>query len=147
MKCIKANWYETKIKYEKTFEDGNEHKVLETYVVAALSCMEAETKIIENMKPFLGGEYKVTSAGEAKYQEIFLCDDNEGEKFYKAKVAFITVDEKTEKEKLTNVLYLVQADSLPAALKNIQDEFGSTGLDYTILGLNETKIIDVLPSD
>ena len=76
-----------------------------------------------------------------------MCDDNEGEKFYKAKVAFITVDEKTEKEKLTNVLYLVQADSLPAALKNIQNEFGSTGLDYTIVGLNETKIVDVLPSD
>ena len=147
MRSRTANWFETKIRYEKTMDDGKQKAVTELYVVDALSFTEAEAEIIQEMSAYITGDFKVTGISQAPYSEIFFSDADTDDRFYKTKLQFITIDEKTEKEKLTNVLYLVQAESLPAALKNIQNECGSTGLDYTIVGLNETKIVDVLPSD
>ena len=147
MRTRTAQWFETRVRYDKMMEDGQQKKVIEQYVVDALSFGEAEERITKEMSHYISGEFEVKAITPASYGEIFFSDAESDDRWYKAKLSFITIDEKTEKEKLTNVLYLVQADSLPAALKNIQDEFGSTGLDYTIVGLNETKIIDVLPSD
>ena len=147
MRTRTAQWFETRVRYDKMMEDGQQKKVIEQYVVDALSFGEAEERITKEMSHYISGEFEVKAITPASYGEIFFSDAESDDRWYKAKLSFITIDEKTEKEKLTNVLYLVQADSLPAALKNIQNEFGSTGLDYTIVGLNETKIVDVLPSD
>ena len=63
--------------------------------------------------------------------------------WYKSKVAFITIDEKTDKEKRTNVYYLVEGISLESARKNIDEVMGSTMIDYVICSVSETKIEDV----
>ena len=53
------NWYECKVKYEKTLENGIQKKVTEAYLVDALSFTEAENRIIEEMKPYISGEFEV----------------------------------------------------------------------------------------
>ena len=41
-------WFECKIRYEKTMENGMQKKVTEPYLVDALSFTEAEARIIED---------------------------------------------------------------------------------------------------
>ena len=56
---------------------------------------------------------------------------------------FITIDEKTEKEKRSAVTYLVQAGSFDKALKSVNEVMGGTMIDYVTAKIEETKIMDV----
>ena len=143
MRSRTSIWYETKVKYQKTMEDGSEKVVSERYVVDALSFTEAESAIIDEMSVYVSGELKVSNLGKASYNEIFFSDVDDDDKWYKAKLQFITIDEKTEKEKRSNVTYLVQAKSLARALRYVDEVMGKTMIDYDVIGLNETKIFDV----
>lgn len=147
MRVRTASWYETRIKYEKTMEDGSEKVVNELYVVDALSCTEAETSVIEEMSCYISGDSAVTSAKKTNYGEIFFSDLDDDDKWYKAKLQFITIDEKSDKEKRSNVTYLVQAKSLARALRYVDETMGKSMLDYDIVSLSETKIIDVFEHD
>lgn len=143
MRTRTSTWYETKVKYQKTMEDGSEKVVTERYVVDALSFTEAESAIIDEMSVYASGELKVSNLGKAAYGEIFFSDVDEDDKWYKAKLQFITLDEKTGKERRTNVTYLVQAKSLARALRYVDEVMGKTMIDYDIVGLYETIIFDV----
>ena len=59
MRSRTANWFETKIRYEKMMDDGKQKMVTEQYVVDALSFTEAEASIIEEMSSYISGEFKV----------------------------------------------------------------------------------------
>ena len=109
MRSRTANWFECKIRYEKTMEDGLQKKVTEAYVVDALSFSEAEERIIEEMSSYISGEFNVTDIKKAPYGEIFFSDQEMADRWYKAKLQFITIDEKTEKEKKSNVNYLARS--------------------------------------
>ena len=143
MRSRTSTWFETKVKYQKTMEDGSEKVVSEAYVVDALSFTEAESAIIDEMSVYVSGELKVSGIGKAGYGEIFFSDVDDDDKWYKAKLQFITIDEKSEKEKRSNVTYLVQAKSLARALRYIDEVMGKTMIDYDVVGLNETKLMDV----
>ena len=144
MRTRTALWFECKIRYEKVMEDGLQKKVTEQYVVDALSFSEAEERIIEEMSHYISGEYEVTDVKKAVYKEIFFDDgDNCSDRWYKAKLQFITIDEKTEKEKRSAVTYLVQAGSFDKAVKNINEVMGGTMIDYEKSNITETKIFDV----
>ena len=143
MRAREASWYETRIKYQKTMEDGSEKVVNELYVVDALSCTEAETSIIEEMSCYISGDSAVTSAKKTNYGEIFFSDLDDDDKWYKAKLQFITIDEKSVKEKRSNVTYLVQAKSLARALRYVDEVMSKNMIDFDIVGLNETHVLDV----
>ena len=147
MRAREASWYETRIKYQKTMEDGSEKVVNELYVVDALSCTEAEKSIIDEMSCYISGDSAVTSAKKTNYGDIFFSDLDDDDKWYKAKLQFITIDEKSEKEKRSNVTYLVQAKSLARAIRYVDEAMGKSMLDYDIVSLSETKIIDVFEHD
>lgn len=144
MRNKKSSWFEAVVRYKKMMEDGTQKSVTETYVVDAMTCTETETDVVKELKAFIKGDYKVTSTKETPYHEIFFSDKEKDDKWYKAKLAFITIDEKTEKERRTNVTYLVQAATLPGAVKNIQEIMGDTTNDYQFLSVQETKVIDVI---
>ncbi len=143
MRSRTSTWFETKVKYQKTMEDGSEKVVSEAYVVDALSFTEAESAIIDEMSVYVSGELKVSGIGKACYGEIFFSDVDDDDKWYKAKLQFITIDEQSEKEKRSSVTYLVQAKSLARALRYIDEVMGKTMIDYDVVGLNETKLMDV----
>ena len=143
MRTRTTTWFETKIQYEKTMEDGLQKKVKELYVVDALSFTEAEKRITEEMSSYISGAFDVADIKKASYKEIFFSDEGTADRWYKAKVQFITIDEKTEKEKRTNVYYLVQASTIHQAMKNIDEVMGSTMIDYAIAAVSETTIMDV----
>ena len=138
--CI---WFEAKIRYEKMMEDGCLKKVTETYVIDALSFGEAEKRILEEMTSYVSGEVEVCALKIAPYKEIFFADNNMDDKWYVAKLAFITIDEKTDKEKKTRVCYLVNAGNINAAVKNIEEQMAGTMIDYDTFNVSETQILDV----
>ena len=143
MRSRTANWFICKIRYEKVMEDGLQKKVTEQYVVDGLSFTEAETRITEEMSSYISGEFDIHEIDRCVYKEIFFSDDDTADKWYKAKLKFITIDEKTEKEKKTSVYYLVQAGSFEGARKNIDEVMGGTMIDYIIDTVSETSIMDV----
>ena len=143
MRSKTTSWFETKIRYDKTMEDGRNKKVTEVYTVEALSFTEAESVITEEMSHYISGEFDVKAITPAAYGEIFFSDADSDDKWFKTRLAFITMDEKTEKEKRSNVVYLVQAESLDKARQYVKDVMAKTMVDYEVISISETPIMDV----
>ena len=143
MRSRTAIWFEAKVRYEKVMEDGLQKKVTELYVIDALSYSEAEARIMDEMSSYISGEFEVNDIKRAAYKEIFFSEDELADRWYKAKLQFITIDKKTEKEKRSNVNYLVQAGTLNGAVKNIDEVMGGTMIDYVIASVAETTLMDV----
>ena len=144
MRSRTAQWFECKIKYEKVMEDGLQKQVVEQYVVDALSFAEAEQRITEEMSQYISGEFEVADVKKAAYKEVFFDDDNAAsDRWYKVKLDFITIDERTEKEKRSRVTYLVQATNLNRAMKNVDTVMGGTMIDYDAASISDTKLVDV----
>ena len=131
------------MRYERQMEDGIQKMVTETYVVDAFTFGEAEEAITKEMTAFVSGEFNVKNITPANYGEIFFSDNANDDKWYKAKLTFITRDEKTGKDKRSNTNYIVQAGSFNAAVKNVEQVMGTTMVDYVIANIAETKIMDV----
>ena len=143
MKSKVSKYYEVKIQYQKMQEDGKEKKVTEQYVVEALSFTEAESRIIEEMTPYISGEFDVVSEKIAPYNEIFLSDRTDDDKWFISKVGFITLDERTDKEKKQTFRYLVQAATSKLALDYTNEMFSHGMSDYIIDAVQDTPTLDV----
>ena len=136
-----TNLVETKIRYNKVMENGMLKSVTETNLVDALSFAEAEARIIEEMKPFISGEFVVSAVKKTNLSEIFY--DEKGDRWYKVKAMFITFDEKSGIEKETANYFLVQAGDFYNALENFVDGMKGTMADFRIASISETNIMDV----
>ena len=143
MKTKTSEWFEVKFQYEKTLENGTEKKVTELYVVDAISFSEAETTIIEKMELYVSTETVIKGISRAPYKQIIFDERLFDDKYYKAKLDFITFDERTGNEKKTTVTFLVQAASIDEAKKSITEMMKDTMSDYVIQAIAETKIMDV----
>ena len=143
MRSRTATWFECKIRYEKMTEDGLPKKVSEVYVVDALSFSEAEERIIEEMSSYISGEIEIVDVKIAPYREIFFADDNLADQWFKAKLSFITIDERSNKEKRTSMMYLVNAGNISSAINNIGEVMSGTMIDYVTTSISATKIMDV----
>lgn len=138
-------WFECKIRYEKTMPNGMQKKVTEPYLVDALSFTEAEARIIEEMMPFITGEFTVSDIKRANYSELFPSEEEAADLWFKCKLVFITLDEKSGAEKKTSTQVLVQAADLRDAVKKLDEGMKGTIADYKIASVTETAIIDVYP--
>lgn len=143
MRTRTAVWYETTVRYERQKDDDTNSIATEAYTVDALSFAEAEQRITDEMQPFCSGEFDVKKIAIAPYTEVFFSEDEDDDKFFRATVALITLDERTGKAKKTNVTYLVQADNIETARRYVVDAFSNTAMEYEINRLVKTKILDV----
>lgn len=135
------NWFECKVSYEKTIENGTQKKVTEAYLFDALSHAEAEERAIEELKPYISGDFTITSVRRAKIAELFWNEN--GDRWFKVKLNFITLNEKSGTEKKTAVTMYAQASDIEEALKVVKKGMEGTMADYNVTGLNETQIMDV----
>ena len=136
-------WFECKIRYEKTRENGMVKKVTEPYLVDALSFTEAEARIIEEMKPFISGEFTVSDIKRANYSELFFSHEEAADRWFKSKLLFITLDEKSGNEKKVASNVLIQAADLRDAVKKLDEGMKGSMADYEIASMAETAIMDV----
>ena len=143
MKTKFSKYFEVKIQYQKILENGKEKKVSEQYVVEALSFTEAEARITEEMTPYIDGDFDVVSEKIAPYNEIIMSDKSDDDKWFISKVAFITLDEKTAKEKKQTFRYLVQAATSENALDYTKTMLNQCLSDYSIDSVQDTPTLDV----
>ena len=138
-------WFECKIRYERVMENGMNKKVTEPYLVDALSFTEAEARIIEEMTPFISGEFTISDIKRANYSELFPSDEESADRWFKCKLIFITLDDKSGAEKKTSTQVLVQAADLRDAVKKLDEGMKGTMADYQIASGAETAIMGVYP--
>ena len=143
MEVKTGNWFECKVRYEKTQEDGMPKKVTETYVVDGINFGDAFNRMCENtIKEICSEEFEIVAMKKAQYSEIALYNSI-GNVFYRVKINMITIDEKTDKQKKTPMFLLVRADNINEARKAVDDEYmKDTMIDYEISSVVETKIVD-----
>lgn len=137
------NWFKVKVKYEKTAEEGKIVKVSEEYLFDALSFTEAEARANEELKPFISGEFITTTITRARINELFT--NVNGNKWYKSKVYFISLDEEKGIEKRTTSNMMVQANNVKEAWDGLQEGMKGTMADYEVASIVETAILDVYP--
>jgi len=176
-----AQLFETKIRYDKIQENGAVKKVTEAYLVDALSFTEAEARIIEEMTPYISGDFSVAAIKRTKIAEIFFTSDvalaigkynsdiekalvrkdaklldkatsgdelikavnNTDSRWYLFTVSFITLDEKSGKEKKSSTQILVESSDITAAKERFNEGMRGTMADYEIAGINETNYLEV----
>lgn len=134
-------WFECKVRYDKMQDNGTIKKVNEPYLVDALTFTEAEARIVEEMKPYISGEYSISSEKKTKISEIFFNEG--GDRYYLVKVNFITLDEKTGVEKKSVSQILVQASDFEDAVEKFKEGMKGSMADYEIASISETMIMDV----
>nr|DAF60192.1 MAG TPA: protein of unknown function (DUF4494) [Podoviridae sp. ctDwO1] len=132
--------FEVGVRMERTLESGKVAKVVEQFVDDALSFTEAETRIISEVGAY-GTDIEVVTMKRSRCTE--LVGDGSKEKWFKAKVNYITVNEKTGKERKTPYYYFVNAETIADAKSTVDDFFRETIIDYSIATLDETKVLDV----
>lgn len=137
------NWFECKVRYDKTLDTGMIKTVTEPYLVDALSFTEAEARIIEEMKPYISGEFTISDIKRVKFSDTFFNES--GDRYYKARLYFITLDEKSGAEKKTAINMLVQASTVKETVEIVDAEMKKTMIDYTIASVTETPLMDVFP--
>lgn len=143
MRSKTAIWFECKVRYAKTCEDGMERKCTEVYVVDAVSFGEAEEKIIKAVGQYTDSEIEVIGLKIAPYKEVFFADNDLADAWYNVKVNYITIDEKTDKEKKTAVVYLFNAGNIDSAKKSVDEVMEQSMIDYKTTNIAETRIMDV----
>lgn len=134
--------YECGIRYERTMPNGMSKKVTELYLVDACSFAEAEGRITKEMEPYISGDFDVVTIKRTNYSEI-VDGLSTADKWFKAKLVFITVDEKSGKEKKTATHFIVSASDINNAYICVVKHMKGSVMDFEIATLDETKIMDI----
>ncbi|MFA9370558.1 MAG: DUF4494 domain-containing protein [Labilibaculum antarcticum] len=138
------NWFECKVKYVKIDEvSGKERKVSETYLVDAVSFTEAEARIHKELEQMIGGEFNVTNISKSNVSELYPNEN--GDRWFKAKVSFVDVDEASGKEKKATQYMLTQANNVKQAYEFLEESLSTMIVPYEIPAVSESALMDVFP--
>lgn len=145
MKGFSAQWYVCKVRLDRTQENGTVKKVTETYAVDAVDFTEAEERATKVVAQYATGEFEVKHISPAPFKEVVLDDLYSPDmRYYDVKIVVLFLDEKSGREKQTNVRYLVQAPYAWAAIDNLGEYMKDTMLDYRVAAVSETAIEDII---
>lgn len=134
-------YFDAAATYKKVLENGTEKKVTEHILVNAMSFTETESRTLEFFSASNMNELFIKSIKREPVSEIF---EGDGDKWYRCKVAFIALDEKTGGEKKTVRIMMVQAKDFTEAKKNLEDGMKGTMSDWELDTIQETNFIDLV---
>lgn len=137
-----VNLIEVKAVYEKKMEDGKVKRVSEKYLVNDIALASAAERVVGEIRPYIDGEFDIVGVKKMNFSEFFYSPN--GDKYFKAKLIFVCLDEKSGKEKKTSTCVLVGAINMDEANEKIKDSMKGTMSDYVIGNISETKYVDVL---
>lgn len=135
------SWYTVKVKFTKEFTDGTLKRVTEPYLVSSVSFTDAEARIYKEVGEYVRGEFQVTSIAKTDYADIFFYED--AETWYKCKVAYITEDADSGKEKKVNQNFLVSAHTIKEASERIEESMKGLMGDTNVSAITETPIVEI----
>lgn len=125
-------------KYEKMQENDAVKRVSEKYLCDALSIVEADAVVTENLKPYISGDFFTSKVENSPIAEVM--GDKKCGRFWLCKVAFITIGKKTVAEKRTISQMLVGAPDFTNAIEEFNEGMKGTMSDFEIVSLSETPI-------
>ena len=131
-------------KYEKMQENGAVKRVSEKYLCDALSIVEADAVVTENLKPYISGDFFTSKVENSPIAEVL--GDKECGRYWLCKVAFITIDERTAKEKKTISQWLIGGTDFNDACEMVLREINKCMADIEVLSLAETPIKEFYPA-
>ena len=137
------NWFECKVKYVKVDESGKEKKVSEPYLVDAVSFTEAEARIHIELEKMIHGDFILTNISKSNISELFPNEN--GDRWFKAKTSFVTLDEESGKEKKSNNYMLVEANNVKDAYEFLTEGLSDMLVPFEIPSVTESPIMDVFP--
>jgi hypothetical protein len=138
------NWFECKVKYDKIDEQtGKEKSVTEPYLVDALSFTEAEERIHKEMEAYISGEFTVNGIKKEKLADVFPYES--ADKWYKCKVVYVDIDEKSGKEKKSGYQMLIMANTLQQACENLEKSLTGVIVPWELKSVAESPILDIFP--
>ena len=140
-----ANWFEVQIKHTKIIEDGRTKKSTDSYLLDAMSYTEAEARIMLEMESVINGDYSINPLKKSNITEVVYSEDENDDRWYKAKVAIIDADEISGKSKTSFTYYLVAASNINRALENLEKALATFIVPYEIASIADTPIVDVYP--
>lgn len=140
-----ANWFEVKVKYTKVDEDGKEKKVSELYLLDSMSFTEAEARIIEELKEMIQGDFCIEAIKKSNITELVDSNDDNDDKWFKAKVAIIDADSISGREKRSNQYFLVAGSDVDKSLENLQKALSTYVVPFEIVQVGDSNIMDVFP--
>ena len=140
-----THYFISTVRYDKAIENGINKTVNEQYLIDALSFTEAEARTIEELTPFMSGKFSIPQIVKPNISKLMLSDESDADRYYKVKVAFISLDEKSRIEKKTTSAMLVQAKDFKNAYDRFTDAMKGSITDYEITSIAETKILDYFP--
>jgi len=136
-------YFEVKVKYRKTGEDGKEKKVSEAYLFDAVNWTDAEAKTFKAMEESVRGDFRIDSIKTSKIVELFAFED--GEFWFKVGVSMVTLDEGAKKEKKIKENFLVMADNVQEALNRMNSSLDYLLVPYAVTSVSASNIVDVFP--
>lgn len=137
-------WFESKVKYNKVSQSGNEQMVTENFLLDAVSYTDAETRTIRQMQELVrGGEFQIVDIKKSRIAEVFPYEN--GEWWFKATINLVTVDEEAGKEKKMRTYYLIMADDIKEALARLEESLSFLVIPYVVSALAVSTIVDVFP--
>jgi hypothetical protein len=140
-----ANWFEVKVKYTKVDEDGRQRKVSKLYLLDAVSFTEAESRIIEELREIIQGDFYIEAIKKSNITELVESKDGNDDKWFKAKVAIIDADSISGKEKRSNQYFLVAGSDVDKSLENLQKALSTYVVPFEIVQVGDSNIMDVFP--
>ena len=131
-------FYEIKVNYQRQTGEDNPGNVKETYLVEGFTCTDVEARLMDEIKPLIFGDCEVPSCKKVQLHDLITSP--EGDRWFKARVEMITVED-SGKEKRNTVSILVQASSIDHALKNLRNALQS--MDCEVVSITRSPIMEV----
>lgn len=140
-----ANWFEGKVKYVRVDENGRERKVTEAYLLDVMSYTEAESRLIEEMSYIIRGDFGIAGLKKSNITEVVEPENENDDRWYKAKVVIIDADEVSGKEKRTYQYYLVGASNADRTLENLNKSLSQFVVPWEVASIADTQFVDIFP--
>lgn len=139
-----ASWYLGKVNYQKEDENGRLKTITESYLVDALSFTEAEAALYKQIVTE-AQDFIVSKISRMRLADLFISED--GEKWFKAKVVYYSVDDKLGKEKKVVNYMLLNADGIEEAHERLKENLKDMIIPYTTDAMTLTPILEVFPHE
>lgn len=139
------SYFEVRVSYDKTMENGVVRNVKEKYLLDALSFTEAEKRATEELKAYISGEFRVVTEKITNIEEVVTTNDRSADKFYKVKHSIITIDEKTGKKKKQSQYIIIQASSVDDARERYKQHIKGLIFDVFLEAVSETRYMNYFP--
>lgn len=100
-----TTYFISTVRYDKTMENGLIKPVNEQYLIDALSFTEAEARTIEELQPYMSGEFTIPQIVKPRISELMLTETEAADRYYKARLRLSRLTRRQEQRRKPTVSF------------------------------------------